>query len=48
MSQTFNHSRLSHPGLANEDRIILRLTQQNSDDAVDLAIPPRDRLKLIA
>ena len=46
LSQAFHDRGLSHPGLPDENRIVLGAARQDFDDSPDLIIPTDDRVEL--
>ena len=45
LRQALDDGRLAHPGIADQDRVVLGLPRQDLDDAADLAVPPDDGIE---
>src|SRR5262249_12819153 len=46
LRQPLRDRRLAHPGLADQDRVVLLAARQHLEDALDLLLPPDDRVEL--
>ena len=46
LGEPLDDDGLAHPGLANQDRVVLLATREHLDDAVDLPLPADDGVEL--